>query len=247
MVYVGDDQVTARPENSRGFREYGLKICHMGEGEPVDDQICRVVREWQSVKVADHKGSIGQTFARPAQHLVGVVNPDDAVLTLDQARGEPTGPARTVDGCADWKLIEDQVDDGLVEVEETIARVVVAGRPLLVRGVRCVALHKDTRVCRKHRIVEQILHFHQSRRDEVLVVVVVTGPSSQQRESLHPDQVRQGMLIDHQRDARPAVRDPAIDLLDSIQPARVRTSLGPTTSLLPDPAIPQGRLWLERR
>jgi hypothetical protein len=44
-------------------------------------------------------------------------------------------PQAGVNGNADRQHVDDQVDQRLIEVEQIVALVVVAGRPLRVRGV----------------------------------------------------------------------------------------------------------------
>jgi hypothetical protein len=89
-------------------------------------------------------------------------------------------------------------------VEQVVARVVVASRPLFVCRLRRVTLHEYTGVCRQYGIVEKLANLRQPRCHEVLVVVVVTGPRSQQGKTLDAEQVGEGVLIDHQRDGRRA-------------------------------------------
>jgi hypothetical protein len=74
--------------------------------------------------------------------------------TLDQTRGQPTGPTRCVDGDADRQRVDDQVDERLVEVEQIVARFVVAIRPLRIGGTRRISLNKHPGVGGERLVVE---------------------------------------------------------------------------------------------
>jgi len=147
------------------------------------------------VQIAEPELAAGYPFPGPGEHLGRAVHPDDAVSSRGQVLGEPAGTARRVQGRPGGQPVEDLVHHGLVLVEQPVARLVIAVRPLPVRRHRIPASDQHPVVVRQPLVVDQPADLGQPGQDEVLVVVA--GPRPQQRDAFEPQQVRQWMLVDH--------------------------------------------------
>ena len=94
-----------------------------------------------------------------------------------QVGGVSAGAAGRVEDRAGRQGLEEFMHDRLIEVEETVARLVVGGGPAAVRRRQVPAPHGDPWVVGQHRLVQQPAYLGEAGPDERLVVVA--GPRPQ--------------------------------------------------------------------
>ena len=96
----------------------------------------RRVGQRQPVQIAGPELGVRHPFAGPVEHLGRAVHAHHAVPPRRQVLRVPAGAARGVEDGTGRQRVEDLVHDGLVDVEQAVARFVVARRPHAVPGLR---------------------------------------------------------------------------------------------------------------
>jgi hypothetical protein len=118
------------------------------------------------------------------------------VSATGEVFGESSGAAGRVEGVAVGDGVDDLMHDGFVGVEQAVTWfIVVAGGPASVSGERVAAVDHDPVVVGEGRGGEQTAYLGQSSVYKVLVEIAC--PGAQQRDALQPQDVGQGMLVDH--------------------------------------------------
>ena len=106
----------------------------------------------------------------------------------------PAGAARGVDGDACRPPVEDLVYERFLEIEQPIARLVIARRPHAVSVNRVDAVDQNALPVQR-LVVEQLTYLGETRLDEL--TIELPGERTQQRDTLEAEQVCQWVLVDH--------------------------------------------------
>ena len=128
-MQAGQDHVPAGAQHPAQLGDGPAEVGDVLKRQRTDHQIDAGWLQRERAEVPVTEGGLGQRRPGLLQHRRRRVYPDDVMTEFGQAAGVTAGAARRVQGCARRQGVEDGPHDGLLELDERVAGVVVGLRP----------------------------------------------------------------------------------------------------------------------
>jgi hypothetical protein len=140
---IRDHQVPTRSQDASELRHHRRKVPDMGQRQRTDDEIHVIVRDGEAVQVTLEEDPVRNPGPRLRQHHQRTVDADHPMPERGEVLGMPTRTARGIECDTDRQGVDDLPDDRLLDVDETVARLVVVTRPTVVPVRGRDRVHRD--------------------------------------------------------------------------------------------------------